>query len=126
MTSNPAGDVDQPANPLGIAAAGIAVSVWGLSVVIAKAIDMGGLAIGAYRFTIYGLTLSAVMAVRRSPISWRVMQESMKGGLALGLDVAFFFSAIKLTSVANATVIGALQPIVVSLVAVRLLSLIHI
>jgi drug/metabolite transporter (DMT)-like permease len=43
----------------------------------------------------------------------------MWGGLSLGADVAFFFSAIKLTSVANATVIGALQPIVVSVVAAR-------
>ncbi len=106
-------------NPLGIAAAAIAVSAWGLSGVIAKDIDMGGLAIGAYRFTLYGLVLVVFMAARGTPITMRVMRESMWGGLSLGADVAFFFSAIKLTSVANATVIGALQPIVVSVVAAR-------
>jgi len=107
-------------NLLGVAAAAVAVSAWGLSGVIAKDIDMGGLAIGAYRFTLYGVVLTAVMAARRTPITMRVMRESFWGGLALGTDVAFFFSAVKLTSVANATVIGALQVVVVSLVAVRL------
>ncbi len=110
---------DTQINPLGVGAAAIAVSAWGLSGVIAKDIDMGGLAIGAYRFTLYGIVLAAFMAMRGTPITVRVLRESFWGGLALGADVAFFFSAIKLTSVANATVIGALQPIVVSIVAAR-------
>lgn len=110
---------DAGINPLGVAAAAVAVSAWGLSGVIAKDIDMGGLAIGAYRFTLYGIVLVAFMAARGTPVTIRVMRESMWGGLALGADVAFFFSAVKLTSVANATVIGALQPIVVSIVAAR-------
>ena len=43
------------------------------------------------------------------------MRASMAGGIALGFDVALFFSAVKLTTIANATVIGALQPIVVAI-----------
>ena len=35
------------------------------------------------------------------------MRASMAGGIALGFDVALFFSAVKLTTIANATVIGA-------------------
>jgi drug/metabolite transporter (DMT)-like permease len=35
------------------------------------------------------------------------------------MDVALFFSAIKLTTIANATVIGALQPVVVSVAAAK-------
>ncbi len=104
---------------LGIAAAGIAVAAWGLAGVIAKDIDMGGVAIGAYRFTIYGLVVAAVMSIRRTPLSRRVLRASLAGGLALGLDVAFFFSAIKETTVANATVISALQPVLVSVIAAR-------
>ena len=41
----------------------------------------------------------------------------MWGGIALGADIALFFSAVKLTSVVNATIIGAMQPIVVGVVA---------
>ena len=50
----------------------------------------------------------------------RVLRESMWGGIALGADIALFFSAVKLTSVANATVIGSLQPIAIALVSVPL------
>lgn len=106
-------------NPVGVLAAAIAVTTWGLSGVVAKDIDMGGLATGGYRFTIYGLVMGSFLWVRGTRIDLRIMRESMWGGIALGADVAFFFSAIKLTTVANATVIGALQPVVVSLVAAR-------
>ena len=107
-------------NGFGIAAAFIAVSAWGLSGVIAKDIDLGGAALGAYRFSIYGVVMAGVAALRRERITIRAMRASMAGGLVLGADVALFFSAIKLTSVANATVIGALQPIVVAVVAYKL------
>lgn len=106
-------------SPLGLLAAAIAVSAWGLSTVIAKGVDMGGLAIAGYRFSIYGLVVGALMWTRGTRIDLRVMRESMWGGLALGADVALFFSAVKLTTVANATVIGVLQPVVVSIVAAR-------
>lgn len=104
---------------LGIVGALVAVSTWGASSVIAKHVDMGGLAIATYRFGAYGVVVALLMAARRNAITWRVMRASMAGGVALGLDVAFFFSAIKLTTVANATVIGALQPVVVAITANR-------
>ena len=104
---------------LGMAGALLAVSAWGAASVIAKHVDMGGLAVAAYRFGSYGLVVALVMTVRRTPVNLRVMRGSMAGGIALGADVAFFFSAIKLTTVANATVIGALQPVVVAITANR-------
>lgn len=122
MTTEPDSTVNaggDEVSGLGIVGALVAVSTWGASSVIAKHVDMGGLAIAAYRFGSYGVVVALVMAVRRNGVGWRVMRASMAGGLALGLDVAFFFSAIKLTTVANATVIGALQPVVVAITANR-------
>ena len=107
-------------NPLGVGAAAVAVSSWGLATVIVKGIDMGSLAIGTYRFTIYGFVLIAIFAIRGNPLTFRVMRESMWGGIALGADIALFFSAVKLTSIANATVIGSLQPVVIALVSAPL------
>lgn len=107
-------------NPLGVGAAAIAVSAWGLSGVVAKEIDMGGIAVGAYRFTTYAVIVGLFMAARGQRLNAHVMRASMLGGLALGIDVAFFFSAVKLTTVANATVIGSTQPIVVAVVAWKL------
>ena len=111
---------DAPVNPLGVGAAAVAVSAWGFATVIVKSIDMGSLAIGVYRFTVFSVVLIAFMAIRRNPLTIRALRESMWGGIALGADIALFFSAVKLTSIANATVIGSLQPVVIALVSARL------
>ena len=111
---------DSGVNPLGVGAAAVAVSSWGLATVIVKGIDLGSLVIGSYRFVIYGFVLVAFYAIRGNPLTLRVMRDSMWGGIALGADIALFFSAVKLTSIANATVIGSLQPVVIALVSVPL------
>jgi drug/metabolite transporter (DMT)-like permease len=80
---------------------------------------MGGLAIGAYRFWIFGIGLVIWMQVRGVPFSARVMRKSMWGGLALGADIALFFTAVKETSIVNATIIGSLQPILVGIIAAK-------
>ncbi len=103
----------------GIIGALIAVSAWGIGTVITKHIDMGALAVGTYRFTLYGASAIIFLRLRGTRVGMHTMRASMWGGISLGLDVAFFLSAIKLTSVANATVIGALQPVVVAIVAHR-------
>ena len=103
----------------GILGAAVAVTVWGATGVIAKDIDMGGLALGGYRFLLYGIVVSALMFARRTPITIRALRHSFWGGICLGADVALFFTAVKLTTIANATIVGALQTVVVSLVAAK-------
>ncbi|MDH3295430.1 MAG: DMT family transporter, partial [Acidimicrobiia bacterium] len=103
----------------GLVGAALAVSAWGLGSVLAKAITMGGLAIAVYRFLIFFVGLAVWMQVRNTRFSLTAFRKSIWGGLALAADVAFFFSAIKLTSVINATLIGALQPVLVGVVAAR-------
>jgi drug/metabolite transporter (DMT)-like permease len=61
------------------------------------------------------LTLVMVAAGRR--ITWALLRLSVPGGVLLAADMVLFFSAVKLTTVAAATVIGALQPALVMLVA---------
>jgi drug/metabolite transporter (DMT)-like permease len=80
---------------------------------------MGGLAIGAYRFWMFSVAIVVWMELKGTPFRWRAMRDSLWGGIALGADIALFFSAVKLTSVVNATIIGSLQPIVVGIVAAR-------
>ena len=117
--ATPTVDTGESVNSLGIAGALVAMIAWGLSGVISKHIDMGGIAIAAYRFVAYFLALSAFMHLRGTRITVRMLQLSLWGGLALGADVALFFSALKNTSVANATIVGALQPVLVAIVAHR-------
>ena len=103
----------------GLAGAAIAVCAWSIGTILAKGIEMGGLAIGAYRFWIFGFGLVVWMQVRGTPFTLHVMRKSVWGGLALGLDIAFFFTAVKETSIVNATIIGSLQPILVGIIAAK-------
>ena len=103
----------------GLLGALIAVSAWSTGTVLTKGIEMGSLAIGTYRFAIFAVGIIVWLRWRGTPFSWKILRDSRFGGIALGLDVALFFSAIKLTSVVNATIIGSLQPIVVGVIAAR-------
>jgi probable blue pigment (indigoidine) exporter len=104
---------------LGFTGAAVAVTVWGSSGVIVKHVDIGGLALAAYRFAIYAALMLVVLRGRRTRLTIAALRLSFWGGISLGADVALFFTAVKLTSIVNATTIGALQPVIVGVVAAR-------
>ncbi len=100
---------------------------WGASGVLAKAIDMPSLAVVVYRFWLSTIVFFAVLAFNRwrqsgSTMTWAKLKIAAPGGIGLALDVAFFFSAVKLTTVANATVVAALQPLLMMYLGTRLLG----
>lgn len=99
----------------------VAVSVWGGVAIVARVVDrVDGLVLGFHRLWIGSLvTLVALYASGRR-LDLRSLRLSIPGGLAFGADIVLFFSALKLTTIANATVVGALQPALVLLVAGRL------
>ncbi len=103
----------------GLVGAAIAVCAWSTGTVLAKGIEMGGLAIGTYRFWMFSLALIVWMRFRGTPFTLHSMKATAFGGIALGADIALFFSAVKNTSIVNATIIGSLQPILVGVVAAR-------
>ena len=53
-------------------------------------------------------------------LTWATVRASWLGGVFLAGDMALFYSAVKLASVVDVTVIGAFQPILVILAARRL------
>lgn len=106
----------------GLLAAAVAVTAWGGSSVIAKILPQGALVVAAYRFASYFLIISLWRATRRQFLSWNAFVKSLPGGLLLASDVALFFTAVKLTTVVNATIIGALQPLILTAYGVRFLG----
>lgn len=121
MTAVAPVETDQPGlSRSGVAAVGLAVLAWGFAGVIIKSIELGAIAIAAWRFAVYALLLMAWLRLRGGRMSWRIIRLSAPGGILLAADVMLFFTAVQVTNVVNATTIGALQPLVIGAVAVRL------
>src|SRR5687768_13131774 len=99
----------------------VAVTVWGGVAVVARLVeDVDGVVLGFHRLWVGALVTLVVLYATGRRLTWMVLRRSLPGGLAFALDIALFFSALKHTTVANATVVGALQPALVLLVAGRL------
>src|SRR5437763_11081548 len=105
---------------LGSMAAAIAVVSWGVGPVVVKDTNLHGLAVSFYRLDLGAVLAVAILYASGRRLTWRVIVGAVPGGVAFGLDILLFFTAVKLTTVADATVISALQPALVLLVVGRL------
>src|SRR6516165_11986318 len=105
-----------------ILALSMAMMAWGVTGVAAKAVDMGGMALAAYRSSVGAVVMVSALYMTGGRLTWSKIRLGIPGGIFLGLDLILFFSAVKLTTVANATVIGALQPALVILISAPLLG----
>ena len=101
----------------GALAAFLAVVVWASPSVIAKVLPLAALPIVFFRGWLGVIWATGALYVARGKLTPRVLRYSMFGGLCLGADLMAFFTSIKLTTVANATVIGALTPLALVFVA---------
>jgi drug/metabolite transporter (DMT)-like permease len=104
-----------------IAEAAIVFSVitWGFGGVFIKLAKFPGITFAFYRLSLGFVVMLVALLASGRRLTWAVIRTSAPGGLFLGLDVCLFFNAVKLTSIADATIIGALQPVLVLLVAGR-------
>ncbi len=104
----------------GVLAATTGVVLWGCLVPLAKsAEDVNGIVLGFHRLWIGGLAVLIVFYATGGRLSRQTLRTAFWGGVLFGLDIIFFFSAIKLTTVANATIVGALQPALLLYVGAR-------
>jgi drug/metabolite transporter (DMT)-like permease len=107
---------------LGIGATALAAIGWGFAGIFASLTFASGLVLTFYRSWIAAVLLVAVLLACRRRITWGMLRLSLLGGVFLCADMILFFSAVKLTSVAVATVIGALQPALLMIVARPMLA----
>ena len=96
-----------------------ATTCWGLGGVLGKAIGASGLVVSFYRLWMGAFVLTAVLLVTRRRLTWDVVKRSWLGGVCFGLNVALYFSAVHLTSIANVAIIGSLTPVIVFPIAVK-------
>lgn len=110
----------QPLSLLGLAAALVSVLCWGLSAVIGRATDLDPLALVFYRVWVAALFAVVVLRLRGGRVSGAHLRLCFLGGLGFAFDLMLFFSALRLTTVANTTVITTMVPLPMLFLAPRL------
>ncbi|NOZ04614.1 MAG: DMT family transporter [FCB group bacterium] len=79
--------------------------------------DVPAVVIAFWRMTTAGCLLWGFSAVKpQGAISRINAQKTVLAGIFLGLHFAFFFGALKLTSVANATILATMAPVFTALI----------
>ncbi len=109
----------QRTDRLGLGAAIFAVVFWSAGNLIVRGVDMSGLQIAFWRMGLGAVVYWAVLTATGRRLAFEQLKRSAPAGLAIGAEIAIFFVAIKATTVANATLIGALQPIVLLVFGAR-------
>jgi drug/metabolite transporter (DMT)-like permease len=105
---------------LGAAAVLAAVVIWGFTNTLIKVSPLPALTFAVDRLWLGTLLLVCALFAMGRRLSWAQIRSSAPGGALLGIEISFFFSAVKHTSIADVAVISALQPALILLVAGRL------
>ena len=101
----------------GVGASAMAAVLWGFGGIFAKLCSAPGLVLTFYRLWIGAALFVALMYASHRRLTWKTIRVSWLGGVFFAGDLALFFSAVKLTSIVIASVIGAFQPALVLLIA---------
>lgn len=104
---------------LAVVAVSFTTVAWGLVPLVIKQVRMPALSFAMYRLWLGVLVYGVAMLVTRRRLRWSTLRACALGGVFFGADIALTFNAFKLTSVANATIIGALAPVFIALGASR-------
>lgn len=92
---------------------------WAAGNVIVRAIPLGGIQVAFWRILLGAVIYTGLFLAMGGKISMRSLRLSAPAGAVIALEIAIFFVAIKATTVANAVVIGNLQPLILFYVAAR-------
>lgn len=103
----------------GLIAAVTAIVFWATGNIIVRSIDLPGTQIAFWRIVTTAALYWVIVLGAGRRLTWQQFRRSAPAGVAITLEIALFFIAIKATTVANTTVIGALQPIVVLFFGIR-------
>lgn len=105
---------------LGVTATVVAVVLWAAGSTLAKKVDLTGEVLSLHRIGWAALLYLAVLTVRRNRPTRATLRLAVWAGIAYALTNVLFFVGIKSTTIANATIIFALQPLPIMAVSNRL------
>jgi drug/metabolite transporter (DMT)-like permease len=117
--TRPVARTEEARRTAGIVAVSLTTVVWGLVPLILKQTDMPVLTFAAYRLWMGVVIFAVVFAITGRRLSWATLRTCALGGVVFTADVACSFLAFRLTSAADATIIGALAPVFIMIGAGR-------
>jgi drug/metabolite transporter (DMT)-like permease len=97
----------------------LAVVIQSFGPIIVRKMALGGLAVGFNRCWMGALFTVGLLYLKGERLSLRILKHSALGGVAFAFNIATFFVAVKRTSIANASVIAAMQPLFLMLIVNR-------
>ena len=101
-------------------ATALAVFAWGFGPLFVKGIDASAPTIVFWRVLIGTLIAVAFAYAMGGRITWRLLVVAFPAGVCFGLSFIFAFTSFQETSIVNATLIPALQPVLILFVAARM------
>ncbi len=107
---------------MGLSASALAATLWGFGGILAALTFASGLVVAFYRLWLGALLFTTVTYAVGQRLSWSTFRHTWLGGVFLAGDMMFFYSAVRLTSIVDVTVIGAFQPALVLLAARRMFA----
>ena len=105
------------ATRLAVVAILVPITVFSVMNVIVKIVRAPALTFAFYRLWLGAVVMLGVLWVAGRRPSWPTIRRSIPSGVLFGLNLVFFFSAIKRTSVADVLILAALQPALTLMVA---------
>ena len=106
-------------HPLGLLGAFSAVACWGAGNIIVREADLASIPLALWRLVLGVVVYTAILLARRRWITWPQFRVCIAPSLAAGGWIIMFYEALKSTTITNATMIGALMPMVLFAVAAR-------
>ena len=111
MSSTTTGATDgRDAFRLGLGSTVAGVVLFSLGPALIAGSESSGLTVGFWRIWLSVAAIGA-MITARGEMEWKCLRLTPGAGLSFGVATSFFYSAVQITSVANATLIAVLQPI---------------
>lgn len=103
-----------------VLAAILAVTAWGIGPIFNKALSVSTSSIVFYRM-LFGLPIMVLMAyLNGGSINMKVIRTAALPGFMFAMSFITGFATVKMTSIANATMVTTLQPVLILCVAPKL------
>ncbi|HEY3831749.1 MAG TPA: DMT family transporter [Acidimicrobiia bacterium] len=118
--AHPSASTEQPAAALPLVAASVAVLIWGVGPLFVKATGLPGITVATYRLWFAIPVMYVILRIGGGRLTWPIIKVAAPAGALFAVDIGLGFSSFNHTSIANATLIGALTPVLVLLFAGRM------